>query len=95
MASIFGRRQKASSNKKGPVVSANRNGSEALRTDISENGTNGVNGDPDYHRNGRHSSTFKPQIPPPSNNSSLPSQPKNDANYSTVNKRYTMIIMLH
>ena len=77
--------------KKGPVVGANQNRSGAPSTGISENGTNGVNGETDYQRNSRHSSTFKPQIPPPSNNSSLPPHDKNDANYSTGNKRYTIM----
>ena len=67
MASIFGRRQKPTPNKKEAPVS-NGNGVEAFMTaDIMENGTKGVNGsESDYHKNGRHSSTFKPQIPPTS-----------------------------
>ena len=87
MASIFGRRQKPSPNKKGPVLNTNQKGSEVLPPDISENGTNGVSEGTDYQRNGRNSSTFKPQIPPSSNNSSLPSHHRDDATYSTVNKR--------
>ena len=87
MASIFGRRHKPSPNKKGPVLNTNQNGSEVLPTDISENGTNSVSEGTDYQRNGRHSSTFKPQIPPSSNNTSLPSPHKEDATYSTANKR--------
>ena len=83
MASIFGRRQKpASSKKETPVSNGNQNGVEALMTtDIMENGTKGVNGsEPDYHKNGRHSSTFKPQIPPASSANSSSSTTSHDEN---------------
>jgi len=83
MASIFGRRQKPTPNKKEALVS-NGNGVEAFMTaDIMENGTKGVNGsESDYHRNGRHSSTFKPQIPPTSsaNSSSSPTSHEQEEN---------------
>ena len=94
MASIFGRKQKPSSNKKenNPISNGNQNGVEALMTtDIMENGTKGVNGsEPDYHKNGRHSSTFKPQIPPPASSANSSSSPtshdekgENSHSYST------------
>ena len=92
MASIFGRRQKPSLNKKGPVVGVNQNGSGTTPAGVSENGTNGVNVGADYQTESRHSSTFKPQIPLPSSNSSLPPHDKPDANYSTENKRYTILL---
>ena len=95
MASIFGRRTKPSSNKKenNPISNGNQNGVEALMTtDIMENGTKGVNGsESDYHKNGRHSSTFKPQIPPTSsaNSSSSPtSHEKEENGHSNSTKRY-------
>ena len=75
MASIFGRRQKPTPSKKeAPVSNGNQNGVEAfMAADIMENGTKGVNGsESDYHKNGRHSSTFKPQIPPTSSTNSSP-----------------------
>ena len=92
MASIFGRRQKPTPNKKEAPVS-NGNGVEAFMTaDIMENGTKGVNGsESDYHRNGRHSSTFKPQIPPTSsaNSSSSPTSHEQEENsHLNSTKRY-------
>lgn len=94
MASIFGRRQKPASNKKGnQVPNRSQNGVDALMTDIIENGTKSVNGESDYHKNGRHSSTFKPQIPPTSStNSSSPAHAKDTNNHSNVNKRYSSLI---
>ena len=80
MASIFGRRQKQSPTKTDNRVSnANLKGVDALMTGvIEENGTNGLNGESDYHKNGRnYSSTFKPQIPPPTSSSTKPSSPTN------------------
>ena len=91
MASIFGRRQKPAPNKKEAPIS-NGNGVEALMAaDIMENGTKGVNGsESDYHKNGRHSSTFKPQIPPTSSaksSSSPTSQEKEENGHSNSSKR--------
>ena len=85
MASIFGRRQKPTASKKeAPVSNGNQNGVEAfMAADIMENGTKGVNGsESDYHKNGRHSSTFKPQIPPTSstNSSSSPTSHEQQEN---------------
>ena len=80
MASIFGRRQKPSPTKTDNRVSnANPKGVDALMTGvIEENGTNGLNGESDYHKNGRnYSSTFKPQIPPPTSSLSKSSSPTN------------------
>ena len=56
MASIFGRRQKPSPTKTDNRVSnANPKGVDALMTGvIEENGTNGLNGESDYHKNGRN-----------------------------------------
>lgn len=89
MASIFGRRQKPAANKKGnQVVNGSQNGVDALMTEIIENGTKGVNGESDYHKNGRHSSTFKPQLPPTSStNSSSPNAHAKEMNsHSNSNK---------
>ena len=80
MASIFGRRQKPSPTKTDNRVSnANPKGVDTLMTGvIEENGTNGLNGEADYHKNGRnYSSTFKPQIPPPTSSLTKPSSPTN------------------
>jgi hypothetical protein len=91
MASIFGRRQKPASSKKETQVSnGSQNGVEDIMKDIMENGTKGVNGESDYHKNGRHSSTFKPQIPPTSStNSSSPKAPAKEMNsHSNSTKRY-------
>ena len=80
MASIFGRRQKPSPTKTDNRVSnANPKGVDTLMTGvIEENSTNGLNGESDYHKNGRHSSsTFKPQIPPPISSSTKSSSPTN------------------
>ena len=80
MASIFGRRQKPTPTKADNRVSnVNPKGVDALMTGIiEENGTNGVNGESDYHKNGRnYSSTFKPQIPPHTSSSTKPSSPTN------------------
>ena len=80
MASIFGRRQKPTPTKADNRVSnVNPKGVDALMTGvIEENGTNGLNGESDYHKNGRnYSSTFKPQIPPPTSSSTKPSSPTN------------------
>ena len=80
MASIFGRRQKPTPTKADNRVSnANPKGVDALMTGvIEENGTNGLNGESDYHKNGRnYSSTFKPQIPPPTSSLTKPSSPTN------------------
>ena len=93
MASIFGRRQKPTPSKKeAPVSNGNQNGVEAfMAADIMENGTKGVNGsESDYHKNGRHSSTFKPQIPPTSstNSSSSPTSHEQQENsHSNSTKR--------
>ena len=95
MASIFGRRQKPASNKKGnQPANGSQNGVDALMSSIIENGTKGVNGESDYHKNGRqNSSTFKPQIPPTSSiNSSSPAHTKDMNNHSNVNKRYIIFI---
>lgn len=89
MASIFGRRQKLASNKNDTQVS---NGKQIgvgalLAAEILENGKNGVIGDGDYHKNGRHSSTFKPQIPPTSStNSSSPAHAKDMNGHSKQDK---------
>ena len=80
MASIFGRRQKPTPTKADNRVSnVNPKGVDALMTGvIEENGTNGLNGESDYHKNGRnYSSTFKPQIPPPTSSLTKPSSPTN------------------
>ena len=80
MASIFGRRQKPSPTKTDNRVSnANPKGVDALMTGVIEDhGTNGLNGESDYHKNGRnYSSTFKPQIPPPTSSLTKPSSPTN------------------
>ena len=80
MASIFGRRQKQTPTKADNRVSnVNPKGVDSLMTGmIEENGTNGVNGESDYHKNGRHSSsTFKPQIPPPISSLTKSSSPTN------------------
>ena len=77
MASIFGRRQKPSPTKTDNRVSnANPKGVDALMTGVIEE--NGTNGESDYHKNGRnYSSTFKPQIPPPTSSLTKPSSPTN------------------
>ena len=92
MASIFGRRQKISPNKKGQQNGVNsQNGRDSFspttnETDLIENSLNGdsssANGN--YHnKNNRHSSsTFTPQIPPPPSNTNYsPSQPNSDTRY--------------
>ena len=89
MASIFGRRQKQTPTKADNRVSnVNPKGVDSLMTGmIEENGTNGVNGESDYHKNGRHSSsTFKPQIPPPTSSLTKPSSPTNMKETSVPSK---------
>ena len=96
MASIFGRRQKPTPTKADNRVSnVNPKGVDALMTGIVEdNNTNGVNGESDYHKNGRHSSsTFKPQIPPPTScltKSSSPTNVKDTIVPSKATKRYDL-----
>ena len=95
MASIFGRRQKQVSNKNETQVSNGRQiGVETLLAAeiLEQNDIKGANSDSaDYHKNGRHSSsTFKPQIPPPSIssiNSSLPAHAKDMNGHFTQDKR--------
>ena len=101
MASIFGRRQKPASNNKkiNQMANVSQTRVEAtLLTDVIENTKNGVNGASDYHKDSRHSSTFKPQIPPPptsSTNSSSPTHANNVNNQSNVNKRYGNLIRVY